>query len=92
MTGVSECCLTPIQQYHGENKLIFDEMMMRSAVNFIGGGNQRNQVADKLYHRMVYQVHLACAGFELATLVVIGTDYIGSCIYNYHAITTALDI
>ena len=33
---VSDCCLTPIQQffqlYHGENKLIFNETMMRSAL------------------------------------------------------------
>jgi hypothetical protein len=31
---VSDCCLTPLrifQLYHGENKLIFNEMMMRSA-------------------------------------------------------------
>ena len=32
---VSDCCLAPIQKkiqlYHGENKLIFNEMMMRSA-------------------------------------------------------------
>ena len=27
-------------------------------------------------------------GFELATLVVIGTDCIGSCKSNYHTITT----
>jgi hypothetical protein len=33
-------------------------------------------------------LHLAWAGFELTTLVVIGTDCIGSCKSNYHAITT----
>jgi hypothetical protein len=33
---------------------------------------------DKHYHIMLYQVHLACAGFELTMLVVIGTDCIGS--------------
>ena len=30
---MNECCLTPTQQffsYHGENKLIFNEMMMKS--------------------------------------------------------------
>ena len=29
---VSNCCLTPLQLYHGENKLIFNEMMIRSAL------------------------------------------------------------
>ena len=36
---------------------------------------------------MVYRVHLACAGFELTMLVVIGTDCISSYKSNYHAIT-----
>jgi hypothetical protein len=30
------------------------------------------QVIDKPYHTMLYLVHLACMGFELATLVKIG--------------------
>jgi hypothetical protein len=33
-------------------------------------------IFDKLYHIMLYQAHLACAGFDLTTLVVIGTDCI----------------
>ena len=37
---------------------------------------------------MLYRVHLAWAWFELTTLVVIGTDCIGSCKSNYHTITT----
>ena len=40
------------------------------------------QVTGKLNHIMLYQV---C---ELTTLVVIGTDYIGSCKSNYHRVTT----
>ena len=37
------------------------------------------QVTDKGYHKVLNQVHLVLAGIELTTLVVVGTDYIGSC-------------
>ena len=37
---------------------------------------------------MLYRVHLVWAGFELTTLVVIGTDNTGICNSNYHTITT----
>ena len=36
----------------------------------------------------LYRVHFAIRGFKLTTLVVIGTDYIGSCNSNYHTIMT----
>jgi hypothetical protein len=42
------------------------------------------QVTDKLYHIMLYT--LPWAGVEPTASVVIGTDCIGSCKYNYHTI------
>jgi len=39
--------------------------------------------------KMLYRVHHAWAGFQLTTLVVIGTDGIGSYKSNCHTITTA---
>ena len=46
-----------------------------------------SHVAENCYHIMMYRVHLAWAGFELTTLVVLDTDFTGSCIFYYHTIT-----
>ena len=46
------------------------------------------QVTDKLYNIVLYQVQPQRTGFELTTLVVIGTDCTCSWKSNYHSITT----
>ena len=45
-----------------------------------------SQVTDKLDHIVLYWEDLAMNGFKLTTLVVIGTDWTGSCKSNYHTI------
>ena len=65
-------------------------------VSFIGGGNQSTlrkpltcrKSQNKVYHIMLYQVHSSWGGFELSTLVMIGTDCTGCCKSNYDTITT----
>ena len=44
-----------------------------------------SQVTNKLYHIVLYTS--PWSRFELTTLVMIGTDCIGSCKSNYHTIT-----
>jgi hypothetical protein len=63
------------------------------AVSFIGGGNQSTQRKPPTFHMsltnlMLHRVHFVRAEFKLTTLLVIGTDFIGSCKSNYHMITT----
>ena len=62
------------------------------AVSFIGGGNQSfgenyRLIASPL--QTLYWEHLSWAGFQLTTVMGIGTDCIVSCKSNYHLITTA---
>ena len=46
------------------------------------------QVTDKVYYIMLYQLQLDMNEVRTPTLVVIGTDWTGSCKSNYHTITT----
>ena len=65
------------------------------AVNFIGGGNRSTLRKPPTCHKSLTNFITWCcieytspwAGFELTTLVMIGTDCIGDCISNYQTIT-----
>jgi hypothetical protein len=46
-----------------------------------------SQVNDNIYHIMLYRIHIVLVGFELTSLVVLGTDCTGNCKSNYHTIT-----
>ena len=68
--------------------------------SFIGGGNRctrRNPLNCRkpltiFITQCCIEYTSPSAGFELTTLVVIGTDCIGSCKSNYHAITTTTSL
>ena len=75
---------------------IFQLSLYIVAVSFIGGGNQSTWRKPLIYRKSLTNFITWCCikhtspwtGFKVTTLVVIGTDCIGSCKSNYHMITT----
>ena len=71
--------------------VISSQSVLLMAETEVLGENHRPAASHwQLDHIMLCRVHLARAGFELTTCVVIGTDWIDSFKSNYHMIMTPM--
>jgi hypothetical protein len=74
------------------DEVVYDRFWPTFAMDAVAlvSGEHHRPVAKSLTNFITqwYRVHLPWTGFELTTLVVIGTDCIDSCKSNYHMITT----
>ena len=79
-------CLMFNVTFNNISAILWQSVLLVEGTGVPGKTTNPSHVTDNLYNIMPYRVHLAWAGFELATFVVIGTDSIGSYKPNYHTI------
>ena len=78
-------------KFMGLNSTFYNISVISWRSVLFGGGNRSTQRKSPTCHYILYRVHLAmnAAGTYNCTIVVIGTDYTGSCKCNYNTTTTA---
>ena len=78
-------CLTPLSSI---SLILWRSVLLLEETGVPRENHRLVECRRQTYHIMLYRIHFAWAVFELPTVVVIGTDCIGSYKSNYHTITT----
>ena len=98
------CCFTCQSIHPTKNGDVYNKTLTQQyfsyivAVSCIGEGNRSTWRKPPIFRKSLTNLITYCCieytsqwtGFDLTTLVVIGTDCTGSCKSNYHTITTTM--